>query len=844
MASSLQSVVSQNRKTLQKGSDGTLSETDASPPSISQLAGQAGLPAPPTDAASAAALGANPHQVKMQGSPAQVQSAIQQASAPQDQLATQVRQTQARSQTTDQEAQGKQKSADMQDLGGLGDRVSKFIDTQRQKLAATQVKATDVQGAAPTGYTLPADPNAIAAIKDAAKALLANPQDMNSLLTLNKSLGKSTDQTITSEELQQLYEDSTSTLSRSGAQAVQDKLQVEDLVGQQGFGYDLPTLSHLLNVPQDQLAKFSVTQLRQAIDAEQKQEFSKSSQLGQQAQSNVLGSAEKAQAASLGRETSATGVRASEADFAHMDQQIQNADQVQFGGQTYQVDQLLKDDTISGIIKQYLDNPNSAASKQLAQSEPGLLQFITKNQAVLKDASDALGAGAQAFQGIQTSNTALNKVGDQTLDTGLLKAVLPGYGELSATKLDPTKSAFFQGMDGLSDPAKKNYAQEANNLAAGHPDIASQFAKLTPEQLQKLQLDKLDSSPAIQAFQTNEKTRAALTNTSPDNADQVISMATGGKIASQADLNAILKQNLAAKTLGLGDVSNADLEGSPGSAVDSQSLYKRITAATPEATLADAADGKTKTFSPLSVNKYDPGGDPLATTLMQKLGPAAADGVLTKAEIMDAKLSPDDIFSVYDSGAYKKWGDAGHSIGDAVQDIQTHGANSLLSQYPVSGPDVTTFLNSSAPLQSVGGKNYYTADHVNQAKALEADITSKISGIQDRLKELQANPAAAERVDMGALQSAIAGYKQLLPSIQSQEEAGMDPEMMKQELGPSGIIDAAPATTSTMNKVIHETQPTTAIGESIPRAGDINPVQSIMKPVNTAKRLYRAFGGK
>ena len=146
----LAETLNQNQQNTQltRGAGGVLAQSQAPtapgqtpppPPSISQLSGQQGLATQPTTALGAALIGANPDQAKMAGGPAQLSAIANQQQAqqaPQQDLATSLRQQQTRTQATGQEQQTMQKSQDMQNLGGLGDRVTNFINAQRQKLVA------------------------------------------------------------------------------------------------------------------------------------------------------------------------------------------------------------------------------------------------------------------------------------------------------------------------------------------------------------------------------------------------------------------------------------------------------------------------------------------------------------------------------------------------------------------------------------------------------------------------------------------------------------------------------------------------------------------------------------
>lgn len=484
----------QGQQGITRDTEGQLSSTpgSTSPTGVQQLAGQAGLSATPTSPLSTALIGGNANQQKMAGSAQQKQAAITQATVPGESLQETLRTQQVRTQATGAEQGEMQKSQDMQNLGGLGDRVTDFINNQRQKLesSAQQTAAGTTAGvdvAAADTYTGGSSGQAqdLSPLKDTLKQLRADPTNMDLQLQVNKALGYDINTQLTPDQINQLYESSVSAISQGGAQVVDDKLSVDDLVNLPNFGYNTQQLSGLLGVPADQLAGMSVGQLKDAITAEQQKEMSKASGLDAKAQSGLLGQAERGEARQAAAETSQTGLRASEADVQKLVGSIQNADQVQFGGQSYKVDDLLKDSTISGIITDYLNSaPGSVTRTQLEQSEPGLIDFINDNQKVLQDAATKLSQGSQQFTDIQTANRGVGTIAGQQLNTDLLNAIVPNYGQLASSKIDTTKIPLLQNLQNTTQPATA-----VANLNAGiaqDPSVIQQIQALDPGKLNDL----------------------------------------------------------------------------------------------------------------------------------------------------------------------------------------------------------------------------------------------------------------------------------------------------------------------------------------------------------------------
>lgn len=175
-------------KALQKGPGGVLQEVQ---PELQQLTGRAGLPVPPTSALQAATIGANTHQQKMVGSPAQTGAAMRVATGEQNlQTAERVEDQRA---ATERERRAVQRSEQLTNLGSLGDRVSDFMEGQRAAFEkATQ--PVEVQSALPASVqgisALPPDSPQLAGLKQALSNYRKNPQDMQSLLLINQTLGR------------------------------------------------------------------------------------------------------------------------------------------------------------------------------------------------------------------------------------------------------------------------------------------------------------------------------------------------------------------------------------------------------------------------------------------------------------------------------------------------------------------------------------------------------------------------------------------------------------------------------------------------------------------------------
>lgn len=657
MATTLQDKIATNRK-LVKGRGGVLSQE--SPEEIQTLAGKAGLQAPPTTAIGAGMIGANADQQKMMGSPQQMQAALRLSQEPSESLADVERRRQVRQEATASEEAAKQKSEDLKALGGLGDRVASFIDVQRQKLASQTVVPGQVQV---NEQVIPITTGGATAdqaqLKDVLKQLRADPGNQQLQLQANQLLGRGINSVLTPDEINGLYESSIATLARSGAETVQDKLQVEDLLALPEFGYDLNSLSDLLGLPPDQVSKLDLGQLQARVNEIQQIEFQQANQLGQAATSGQLGAAERQVARQAGQEASRTGLRSTEADVRRLDEAIARADEVSFGGNQYKIEDLLSDDTISGVISDYLNAPEGSPTRlQLEKTEPGLIQFIRSNQTLLDDAAKELGAGAQQFSATQQYNQQVATIGNQTLDPALAKQLIPGYGELSATQLDPNSVPLLQIAKLLPPTQGANLVSTVNALSQDPrtaDSIASELAALSPEQLQQLHLELgPERSVALKQYLENRTQYNQIQNTDPNDIRSIIDAYTGGEFQDEESLQKVYQANKIANFLGLPskDVSAFDSDDD-GKLDPPASLLDRLKKSVPKATLADAASGKVPVYTPQGMGA--PTLDNLQQEVYNKLADKVADGDLSVADFRDAEFGEDTLLQMADAGMLKDW---------------------------------------------------------------------------------------------------------------------------------------------------------------------------------------------
>lgn len=746
---SLADIVNKN-KAMVRGPGGQLSEetgeetqslTGKATP-LQTLSGQAGLQAPPISPLGAAAIGANPDQQKMVGTGQQKQAALSIAQSPDNTLSGAMRRNQVRSEATAEEQQGRAKSEDMKNLGSLGDRVSDFINTQRDKLEQAAGKGVDVQAAASfTGAG--GQQKDLGQIKDLLQSYRQNPTDQNVLLKLNQALGYDVNTQLSKDQVDSLYESTVNSISRGAAGSVDDNLNVDDLVGMQGFGYDKNTLSNLLGVPVEQLGQMSVGDIRNKINEVAANEFAKTSQLDQQAQSGQLGQAERGLAHQQGMEASRTGQRTSEADVSHLEQQISNADQVTFAGQAYKVDDLLKDDNISSLISEYMNSaPDSDIRKQIDSTEKGLSDFIQKNQAVLQDASQQMQQGAQTFQETQAYNKSLQTVpfGGMKLDDNLAKLFIPGFGTLQATRTDVNSIPILKVAQDGGPEYGQTLARNLNDEIVKDHSMGYEIQGMDYDTLKSWDIgggqDSAWNTSYIQPKRFNEAVQAA----SPEDRDALMKLAFSN-VTNAGDVQAKLSANRASNVLGFGSSVNAGVADSNGDGVvdAGDTVRNALLSANPKPSLK-SGPAAVKKYARTDLQEPTIPGPGIDGNVYNKLSGAAAKGQVTSDDLNSAGLSLDEAIRV-------------RQLSGSGANIDQNGAQNIWSKLR----DDSTSAGIQKAGNDVGALNALRNqddDHVN--KALIDSRISELTGIANEAA------AASNREDERRNQAGTSAYNNIL----------------------------------------------------------------------------------
>ncbi len=706
-----------------RDANGQLAEQ--SPEEVQSLASKAGLAAAPMTPQGTLAIGGNEHQAKMAGAPNQKQAALSMSMQPSNDLATATRQGQVRSQATGQEQQAQQKSQDLQALGGVGDRVNDLINSQKAKLASSapvEVQAADQFNG-----------KDVSAIKPLLAQLRANPSDMNLQLQVNQALGYDVSRQLSPDEVNSLYDNSVDAIAKGANGNIDHDLTVSDLIEGGHMGYDAPTLSHLLNVPEEQLSGMTVAQLKNQINQVQADEFSKSQEANTAQQSTQLGTAERQLAHQAGQEAARVGTRSSEADVQHIEKQIEAGDRVQFGGKEYSVEDLLSDGKISGIITDYMNAaPGSPERAQLERSEPQLMQFIQRNQAVLQDAAEKLSQGSAQFGQIQEQNKQILS----KLPSNIIEAVLPGGQQLSASTINPSDIP-------LLDWAQRN-PQQAATLSSASKEDAQALSQLKPAEIEALQIGtpggKWDQYQADNKKIQDLKQRAQQAT----NPDEIVNLIFGGSFpGGYSDLQHRYTEDQHRSALGL--PSNLDSykglvrpDGNIRSPDDLVSNFRNM----PGESIQDVLAGKHPQDllkAPAVTNEAT--WTPIQQKLSKALSSKMDDGKIDANELASSGLSVDDMLQLDpNSKAFE-----GHRpdylaglVKQAVAEAAAHNPGDLRKQNAELGSLRDKLVDALAPKRFQGSDVVAALGGPMSELTKQADAKEKIE--KDAAREAKAAP--------------------------------------------------------------------------------------------------------
>lgn len=591
---------------------------------LQQATQQAGLAAAPTTPMAAQMTGASAQAAKMAGTPQQMQAALQQSTEAVT-LGTALRRKQYGREATAEELGAMSKSADMQKLGGLGDRVTKMISTEYGKLSAAQAQLT------PTAEYSGKDLAPIFPELEIIKTNPTSPEAMSAMVRVNTYLGKDPNSVLSATEFNKLYQDAQTAITSVAKTTIRDveSIPIAEVVSD--LGYDLPTLSALLEVPELDLQKYTVKQLQDRINQVATEEFAQTQRLQEQAVSPLVGVAERGLAREAARELSAVGVRATEADIQRLTGELSRADQVTFMGQTRAYADWLADDEVSAMIKEVVDSPaDSQLRKDVKSQAPDFYNFITRNEAALKQAASQIETGTSKFKQIQDTNK--KTLQDLGFTEDLISTIAPELTGLKSEIVDVNKVPVLGYLASVPKDARPAVASELESAIMNKTITPEELNSVTIEDLQKLGIGKVDSN--WDRFKIKEANRADF-NKAGSPAEQ-LKYITDSTIP---DLNSLMSSSSRRAVLGLPGVNISALDLNKDGKPDLDNLSEVYNQINPDITLKDATKGVVvptkKTFALPELNAVD-------QSLLSKLQPGVSKGAVSLQDLLNTPLTTEE----------------------------------------------------------------------------------------------------------------------------------------------------------------------------------------------------------
>jgi hypothetical protein len=379
---------------------------------------------------------------------------------------------------------------------------------------------------------------------------------------------------------------------------------------------------------------------------------------------------------------------------------VKTDQQINIGGQSYTVEQLLDDPTLHQLVDSYVNaGPNDQIRKDLEAQLPDLAKFAAANGDALKaaaqtlaDTSNTVGkvqqGNQQVIQQLQQQLGGASSTGSSQLNQ-LLSAAFPNtFGPnaaFTASPIDLSKSGVLQilsqnnmGSDGAGGNSAANLVTDLSTLAKSDPSGVQQLLQLSPDELEKT---GLNDPGKLQELITSQAQMKALQSGNPDQIAAIFFPSTahadggGDRNAVEGDLAAMqvfgdLPNSIPSSALQYG--SNSDRLGAIADALKSQMSGSATS-------ISDAISGKGK------VGAVD---DPLAKFGQGKDGPSEKQ----LAKDIPAGIINDPTALLHDfgndAGTLQKVLSAGIPISAQARDTIAARINALTA--PAQMPDAGT----------------------------------------------------------------------------------------------------------------------------------------------------------
>jgi hypothetical protein len=568
MANKLADTLANNKKLI-KNKQGQVQEVTNQ--TLGQLASQKNMLSP-INPLQATMLGANKDQAKMAGTPAQINNLSNQLSQPKGPIQDSKSLTLAKQQQSESGYQqslsqqlGKEKSQNLQALTGLGDRINTYIgnaikqmtgastpptslgdaltNSQQPINTGTSTNNTLVQDKGPSEFTdmgvgggsapeysLYSQPNTNNTLitgngitditladsvqdpqlADALNRLKAG--DTSALDIVAKSLNKTPDQ-LTFNDFVNLYKDPTGDISKKVAALLPDTIKFDaSVLGD--LGYTNAQLSELLGVPD--VSQLSISEVDNLVQDQAAQVNNEIMSLQAKIQDPTLSAQDKELLNDRLREFGYVGASATQEEFDNLVQELETDQQIEMGDETYSLEELLSDPTITGMMDDYLNDPEGLIGKELKEKYPDLTNFVDQNKNAIKGMFDQMGSDTREAIDNYKYNLNLKNTDAGPLSDSLMNQLMPGWNEWSDQKKTEVPPVLSYLNDKQIPPEKRTTFLNRLSAADGDPNLLKALNSFTPEQITAYGLDDVNNKAGydnwVNAVKTDSRMKAVESN--------------------------------------------------------------------------------------------------------------------------------------------------------------------------------------------------------------------------------------------------------------------------------------------------------------------------------------------
>jgi hypothetical protein len=485
--------------------------------------------------------------------------------------------------------------------------------------------------------------------------------------------------------------------------------------------------------------------------------------------SGLLSSAERAALRDTLRSLEETGVAGAESQYTSLLKDIDEGATVTVGGKSYSIEEILNEKTVTQILTDYFNNPESPSSKLLAAEEPDLVTWANKNSAGIKDLIAKSAGASGELKGIQTqAKAAFGTLA--TLQPGLLNE-LTGIDlskiQTSVPVKDLTKGLWsVPGKDGkaivltssvqaiMNAPVNKQ-AQMSTSLASLSEVVGTaELKEYSPAQIEKLQLDKING---LWLTYSNAITEANKSENLTDPEGQLDAVAQGYDIS---DINEAVSDSSLYAALGYDTGNLTTFDSNKDGKFDSTevaTLYKGVSTTKP--TLDGVANGTYKPPAKLTVQA------PKLSAGQQGLAAAAQDGVISPDEAgkLSASMSTEELIKSRDSlmaTGLPQYNNMARSLSTIISSRATSEVGAVLKTANISTDNLTLLVNTPpSTVTSWSGHSFESLPNTTpgrvgrEAIILIRDLTArntKIDTVIAQVKEAAKNatiPAAKRELE-------------------------------------------------------------------------------------------------